>query len=99
MEATHLHGNGVPETPQPLLVSTMPQVSVGSSAPPAQLMNRDCGVLVSRSWAALSFGAWVVHTIVVLAGADTTLETPAWAKTRSCRSPVSRARGRAACDC
>ena len=99
MEATHLHGNGVPETPQPLPVSTTPQVSVGSSAPPAQLMNRDCGVLVSRSWAALSFGAWVVHTIVVLAGADTTLETPAWAKTRSCRSPVSRARGRAACDC
>ena len=35
-----------------------------------------------------------MYTFMVLAGADTTLEKPATVKTKSCRSPVSRARGK-----
>ena len=39
-----------------------------------------------------------MYTFMVLAGADTTLEKPATVKTKSCRSPVSLACGRASDD-
>ena len=86
---------GVPETTQQLLLSAMPQVSKGSSAPPSAVdeprpWGLGVGVLGStifrrlgctRSWCRL------VRT--------QPSKPPHGQKMRSCRSPVSRARGRA----
>ena len=86
--ATWVHGR-----PQPLPVSATPLGSVSSSTPPAELSYHGRG---AWSWCLEKhcLPAPEMYTIAVLSSADTTLQKPAWAKTKSCRSPVSRARGK-----
>ena len=87
--ATWVHGR-----PQPLPVSATPLGSVSSSTPPAELSYHGRG---AWSWCLEKhcLPAPEMYTIAVLSSADTTLQKPAWAKTKSCRSPVSLASRRA----